>query len=154
MRRSVLLAAGSLLSSVLVDPALARLERVRIDSVTPAPPPAKAGALRYEIVRGQFFGSLDPADPHNGIITDIAGATRDARGRVGYSATFAIARPIDRTKASGVLFYDVPNRGGWPIAGDPDGHVRVISGWQGDLPAGPDVQRASVPVAHGPGGAR
>jgi hypothetical protein len=152
MRRSVLLAAGSLLSAVLVDPALARLERVQIDSVTPAPPPANAGALRYEIVRGEFFGSLDPADPHNGVITDIAGATRDARGRVGYSATFAIARPIDRTKASGVLFYDVPNRGGSLIAADPNGHVRVISGWQGDLPAGPDVQRATVPVAHGAGG--
>ena len=152
MRRPMLLAASALVSATLIDPAGARLERVQVDSVAPAPDSDKAGAIRYEIVRGRFFGSLDPADPHNSIITDIEGAPRDARGRVGYWATFAIARPINRAKASGVLFYDVPNRGGWPIGADPDGHVRVISGWQGDLPDGADVQRANVPVAHGPGG--
>lgn len=152
MRRPMLLAASALISATLIDPAGARLERVQVDSVAPAPDSDKAGAIRYEIVRGRFFGSLDPADPHNSIITDIEGAPRDARGRVGYWATFAIARPTDRAKASGVLFYDVPNRGGWPIGADPDGHVRVISGWQGDLPDGADVQRANVPVAHGPGG--
>jgi hypothetical protein len=50
---------------------------------------------------------------------------------VGYSATFAIARPLER--GSGVLFYDVPNRGNGKVGPDEDGHIRVISGWQGDL---------------------
>ncbi|RZM37591.1 MAG: hypothetical protein EOP67_00495 [Sphingomonas sp.] len=149
MRTARLLLTGSALAAMVATPAIARLERIQIDSVTPAPPTA---ATPYEIVRGRFFGTLDPADPHNRIITDIEGAARDARGRVGYSATFAIARPIDPTKASGVLFYDVPNRGGWPIGADPDGHVRVISGWQGDLTPGADVQSATVPVAHAPAG--
>jgi hypothetical protein len=31
------------------------------------------------------------------------------------------------------LFYDVPNRGNGKVAPDEDGHIRVISGWQGDL---------------------
>lgn len=153
MRIAHALLTGSALAILAAAPAMARLERIQIDSAAPAPAPdAATTAIRYEIVRGRFFGTLDPADAHNRIITDIAGAPRDARGRVAYSATFAIARPIDPAKASGVLFYDVPNRGGWPIGADPDGHVRVISGWQGDLAPGAEVQSASVPIAHAPDG--
>jgi len=157
MRHSVALLATSTLA-VLAVPASARLTRIQIESVTPAPVTPLAGAtaakpaIPYEIVRGQFFGALDPADAHNRVITDIDGAPRDAKGSVRYSATFAIARPVDRSRSSGVLFYDVPNRGGWPIGADPDGHVRVISGWQGDLPRGGDLQTATVPVAHGKNG--
>ena len=139
------------LAAVSAGPASARLEHIRIESIAPAP--ARAGAMAYEIVRGHFTGAIDPADPRNRIITDLGGAPRNAKGRVEYTATFAIARPVDRTRASGVLFYDVPNRGGWPIGADPDGHVRVISGWQGDLAPGPDVQTIAVPIAHGPHGA-
>lgn len=145
MRTVCFLLAGSVLFALHAAPADARLERIQIDSVMPAPATAP---IPYEIVRGRFFGALDPADAHNRIITDIAGAPRDGHGRVAYSATFAIARPVDPSKASGVLFYDVPNRGGWPINADPDGHVRVISGWQGDLTPGPDVQSIAVPIAH------
>jgi hypothetical protein len=131
----------------LATPVAARLVRVQVDSVTPAPP--KPGALPYEIVRGRFFGELDPADAHNRGITDIENAPVNAERRVGYSATFAIARPVDMTKASGLLFYDVPNRGGMPIGTDVDGYVRVISGWQGDLPPGDEMQTAVVPIARG-----
>lgn len=154
MRRSAFLIASSALATLAV-PGSARLVRIQIDSVSPAPAtpvtvgaPTPTAAIPYEIVRGRFFGALDPADAHNSIITDIDGAPRDANGHVLYSATFAVARPIDRSRASGVLFYDVVNRGGWPIGADPDGHVRVISGWQGDLPPSTDLQTASVPVAH------
>jgi hypothetical protein len=150
MRTSRFLVAASTLATMLATPATARLERIEVEGVTPAK--GATSKIPYEIVRGRFFGTLDPADGHNSIITDIDGAPRDAHGRVAYSATFAIARPVDRAKASGVLFYDVPNRGGWPIDGDPDGHVRVISGWQGDLVPGPDVQSATVPIAHARGG--
>ena len=31
--------------------------------------------------------------------------------------------------------------------GDADGHVHVVSGWQGDIPPSPDKQTATVPVA-------
>ena len=150
MRHFPFLTAGSILVALLGTPAAARLERVRIDSVTPAQP--VPGATPYEIVRGRFFGALDPNDPHNRIITDIDHAPRDEKGRVLYSATFAIARPVDAARASGVLFYDVPNRGQWPIGADVDGHIRVISGWQGDLPQDGDLQTAAVPIAHGNGG--
>lgn len=149
MVRTILLFGGALFA--LATPAGARVVRVRVENVSPLPP--REGAVPYEVVRGRFFGELAPRDPHNRGITDIAYAPVNARGRVVYSATFAIARPVDPAKASGVLFYDVPNRGGWPLAPDLDGHVHAISGWQGDLPAGGDLQTVSVPVAHGLKGA-
>lgn len=128
----------------------ARLVRVTIDSVKPAPD--RGTGIRYEIVRGTFAGELDPRDPHNAIITDIGAAPLNPHGRITYSATFAIARPLDSAKASGVLYYDVPNRGYGAVGADEDGHIRVISGWQGDIAPSNSAQTASVPVAHGPHG--
>lgn len=151
MRRAPLLIAASSLALTLAAAAPARLVRMQVDSITPAA--ARPGAMPYEILRGRFFGELNPVDAHNRRITDIENAPVDRQGHVGYSATFAIARPVDMTKASGVLFYDVPNRGGWPIAADVDGHVRVISGWQGDLSPGGEMQTATVPIARGKRGA-
>jgi hypothetical protein len=113
-------------------------------------PAARPGAPDYEILRGHYDGVIDPRDPHNAIITDLKFAPRDRDGRVPYSATFAIARPLDR--ASGALFYDVPNRGNGTVAADSDGHIRAISGWQSDLPKDANLQTATVPVAHGPHG--
>lgn len=113
--------------------AQAGLTQVTIAQIEPAKP--VEGAVDYEIVVGTFAGELDPGDRHNRIITDINLAPRNARGRVEYRASFRIARPVDPSKASGVLFYDVPNRGLGSVGADPDGHIRVISGWQGDLDA-------------------
>src|SRR5882724_9244959 len=91
----------------------------------------KAG--QYETLTGHFFGELDPKDSRNAIINDILLAPRNARGMVEYSATFALTKPADMSKASGVLYYLVPNRGnGAPTAYD-EGHVSLVSGWQGDL---------------------
>ncbi|MDP9169659.1 MAG: hypothetical protein M3N54_03485, partial [Acidobacteriota bacterium] len=77
-------------------------------------------ARTYETLSGHFFGEVDPKDPHNAIITDLQLAPRNARGMVEYSATFSISRPTDPTKASGVLFYTVPNRGNGAPSGSPD----------------------------------
>src|SRR5689334_1981795 len=63
----------------------------------------KAGP--YELLTGRFFGELDPKDPRNAIINDIQLAPRNARGMVEYSATFALSKPIDMSKSSGVLYY-------------------------------------------------
>lgn len=128
----------------------AKVERIVIDGTTAAP--KVEGAPEYEIVSGHFEGTLDPQLPANTVITDIAQVPRNAQGLVEYSATFRLARPVDTTKASGVLFYDVPNRGNYLIGADPDGHVRLVSGWQGDLPKDPALQTANVPIAKGPGG--
>ncbi|GAA0296740.1 alpha/beta hydrolase domain-containing protein [Sphingomonas oligophenolica] len=150
MVRTRYLTLVSLAALAVATVAEARLTRVRIASVTPAP--ARPGIQPYEIVRGTFSGEVDPRDRHNAIITDIGFAALNRRHRVGYSATFEIARPIDLSKASGVLFYDVPNRGHGAALPDPDGHIRVISGWQGNIAPGPALQTVTVPVAHGQGG--
>jgi hypothetical protein len=138
----------------------------RIEIETRQPAPAKDDAAPYEILLGRFYGELDPAAPVNAIITDLGLAPVNARGRVEYSASFAIAKPVDLSRASGVALYDVPNRGtGWMGFGpdgsvllnhmeaDVDGHIRIVSGWQGDMPPVPGFQTATVPVATGPDGA-
>jgi len=91
---------------------------------------------------------LDPNDPLNTIITDIKLAPQNAHGRVEYSATFSLIKPIDMAKASGVLVYQVPNRGS-VLFGAPDdsGNVVLTSGWQGDIPPRAGLQTISVPVA-------
>jgi hypothetical protein len=149
-RHLLLLGASFLAISLPAPAAEARLVRIEVEKVAPADP--RPGAVPYEIVSGRFFGEVDPHDAHNAIITDLGGAPRNARGRVEYSATFAIARPVDPARVSGVLFYDVPNRGNFVIGADPFGHIRVVSGWQGDLPEDAGLQTARVPVARGQGG--
>jgi hypothetical protein len=144
MRRSLLVLAG--VAAALAGPSQARVVRVVIEGRDPLPGDfGKAGS--YELVRGRIDGEVDPKDPANALITDIALAPRNARGRVEYSATFQLAKPVDTRRASGVLFYDTPNRGNGRAMADPEGHLHLISGWQGDIPPAPDKQTATVPVA-------
>ena len=137
-----------LLCGAIVLASTARAEVVRVDVELVKPAAAIAGAPAYELIYGTFSGELDPADQHNAIITDITRAPLNARGRVEYKATFRIARTLDPAKASGVLLYDVPNRGNGGVMADRDGHLRVISGWQSDIPLNPAMQLAWVPTAH------
>ena len=148
--------AGFALIAVLalVPAAHARLIRFVVEQrQSPAFNGQNFGAAgQFEIISGHFTGELDSRAPHDALITDISLAPRNADGRVEYTATFAIAKPIDMTKASGVLFYSVPNRGhGGPEAW-PEGHVSVVSGWQGDLTPAANLQTISVPAAKNPDG--
>ena len=126
------------LASLLATPAQAAVTSLNVEKTS-----ALVGG--YELLEGHFRGSLDPNDKHNAGVNDIGIAPRNAAGKVEYSATFAIARPIGAL--SGVLVYDVPNRGHGAATAIGDGHVDVVSGWQGDLEDGPHVQRMEVPAA-------
>ncbi len=126
------------LASLLATPAQAAVTSLNVEKTTPL-----AGG--YELLEGHFRGSLDPNDKHNAGVNDIGIAPRNAAGKVEYSATFAIARPIGAL--SGVLVYDVPNRGHGAAQAIGEGHVDVVSGWQGDLDDGPGVQLINVPSA-------
>lgn len=112
-----------------------------------------AKSASYEILAGRFFGELDPADPRNAIINDLSLAPKNARGLVEYSATFRMLLPVDVARISGVLVYEVPNRGNSPLdsgsfADDMEaGHVLLSSGWQGDLETRERLQTIHVPVA-------
>ena len=131
-------------------PASAQVVRLEIVSRSPMPGAGAAGA--YELLQGRIHGEVDPGDRRHAIIQDLALAPRNARGRVEYVATFALAKPVDMARASGVLIYRVVNRGnGAPVA-SPEGHLSLVSGWQGDLPPAPARHTIVVPIARNPDG--
>lgn len=91
----------------LATPALAQVSRFEMG----APRPAFGGALGYEVITGRATIALDPADPRNAVIADIALAPRNAQGRVEASADIVILRPTDPARANGTLLVEPPNRG-------------------------------------------
>jgi hypothetical protein len=84
-----------------------------------------AGA--YVRIKGVARGVLDPAAPANAGIVDLDKAPTISAGFVEYATDFDILRPKDALRGSGILVYDVPNRGSKRIfnllddfvAGDP-----------------------------------
>ena len=140
-----------LLTLVLAElPADARVVRIQVEH--------RENLGAYEKLTGHFFGALDPAAPLNAIINDIALAPGNAHGEVEYAATFTLLRPLDRAKSSGVLWYEVPNRGNSPLnpRAPADamaaGHILLSSGWQGDLASRDGLETIAVPIARNPDG--
>ena len=127
------------------------------------------GVGQYEKLAGKAYGEVDPHDPKNAVIVDIALAPRNARGNVEYSFDFYILKPIDLKKGAHKVMYEPPNRGGktwnslasrpgrrttrarspirrrWPNAFlMPRGYTMVWSGW--DKSAGTEHRRTSTPT--------
>jgi len=141
----------------------ARVVKITVTSTTPLFGGQSYGAGPYEQVKGTAQGEIDPADRRNSVITDINLAPRNANGKVEYTASFTIYKPVDMSKASGLMTYEVVNRGNHiltialgndPPSGDGlayrDGHVYLWSGWQGDLPqaaVGAAQEWITVPAA-------
>jgi hypothetical protein len=123
-------AAAAVAASLTVPtPGEARVTRIVIDSTT-----AIAGQP-YEQITGRAFGELDPRSRHNELITDIRLAPRNAKGKVEYVASFRIRKPTDANAISGLMWHDVPNRGGdvtFPSDSFAAKDVHLLSGWQGD----------------------
>lgn len=76
-----------------------------------------AGVGQYEKLIGMAYGEIDPNDPRNAVIVDIKLAPRNAAGKVEYSNTFYILKPIDLSKGAHRMLYEPPNRGGKTITG-------------------------------------
>jgi hypothetical protein len=110
-------------------PAEARVTRIVVDTT------ADIAGQPYEELTGRAFGELDPRHPHNAEITDLKHAKRNKRGKVEYIASFRLRKPKDMAAASGLMWHDVPNRGG-NVAFTADlfaaGDLHLLSGWQGD----------------------
>src|SRR5580765_6881264 len=132
MRFSAISAGSAFLLCAAVT-ASAQVTRLEITTETPVSggPFGRAGA--YENIRGRIYGEVDPADRRNRIIQDLDLAPRNQRGKVEYVATFGLMKPVDGSKASGVLLYSVVNRGDGDAAANRDGHLSLVSGWQGDV---------------------
>ncbi|UOM34394.1 alpha/beta hydrolase domain-containing protein [Acuticoccus sp. I52.16.1] len=130
-------------------------------------PFAETGA--YELLNGRVDFRIDPADPAQAAVTDIAYAPRDADGLVALSADVTILRPADPARGNGRLFFDYGNRGNKralqffndaPASNDlrtladagngflmRRGYTIAWLGWQGDLLPGDGRMLLDVPVA-------
>ena len=104
-RQSRFIAAfgGLLMVALLPAGADAQITRLGILSRTTSNDPAFGSVGPYEVIKGRAHGELDPRDRRNALIQDIDRTPTNARGRVPYVATFTLARPLDRARASGVL---------------------------------------------------
>ena len=122
----------------------ARVTRIIIDTDTALTGgAAQTPDATYHELTGRAFGELDPNDPHNTLITDIANPLAWSNdGKAHYVAGFRLRLPNDMTTASGVMWHDVPNRGG-NVTFPPDSlaakDVQLLSGWQGDNAGGTAV---------------
>lgn len=93
-----------------------------------------AKGIKYERIAGEVWGELDPKDRRNALIQDIQFAPTNERGKVEYVATFTLVKPIDMSKSSGLLLYEVVNRGAAILPKRyGSGDVFLASGWQGDI---------------------
>lgn len=127
----------------------------------------KVGA--YERIDAIARFAVDPDEPRLDAIAGVDDAPVNADGNVEFSANVTILKPADPARASGLLFYEVANRGRSlspillnlaPGASVPDkaadagdgflmarGDTIVWSGWQADV--APDLFRLDLPVLEG-----
>lgn len=123
----------------------------------------------YERIVGKIHYAIDPKLPQNRAIVDLDKAPMNDAGLVEFSGDLFILAPVDLRKASGSVLYDVNNRGNklamrffnlGNSSNDPrtadhagdgflmrNGFVVVWSGWDGELMAGDNRLRLSVPIA-------
>lgn len=122
----------------------------------------------YEKIVGRLYIEVDPDDPANDRVSDLALAPTNGRGRVEVWTDFFLLKPVDAGRGNGRLLYDVANRGNKVALGtfnggggnDPgtladagdgflmeEGYSILWSGWSGDVAAGNDRVQIGVPVA-------
>jgi Alpha/beta hydrolase domain len=126
-----------LLLLLIVQTSEARVTRIIIDQTIESDPAlAPFGAVgAIKRIEGRALGELDPREAKNAIIQDLALAPVNAQGKVTYETTFQLTLPADLSKASGLLWHDVPNRGGRVTIVPAErnvGDIGLSSAWQGD----------------------
>src|SRR5689334_14108401 len=167
---------------VCIEDAQARITRIAIDPAHSESPTfggfSWPGVGQYEKIVGKAFGEVNPNDPKNAVIVDLALAPTNANHNVEYSFDFYILKPIDLSKGAHKMMYEPPNRGRktWntfgrvPAGNDPGsitdpatlantflmprGYTMVWSGW--DYAAGTSNagfnSTITLPVAKNPDG--
>lgn len=97
------------LFSLACEARLVRLEVQQREVVAGGKAFGAAGA--YERLTGKAYFEVDPLFPRNAVVFDIDKALRNVRGRVEFSADMVILKPVDLSKGSNTLFFEVNNRG-------------------------------------------
>ena len=167
-RRSARVSAAVVTAMLLCAPlAQARVTRIVIDQTLAQPAIGGVQTVAYQTINGRAFGELCISGctgaANNTIITDLnlapqvpstSPATPGAVV-VQYVSSFSIVKPTDNANISGVLWHDVPNRGGRIVINVAErglGDVGVSSGWQGDNAGAtsvPTYASSLVPVVSG-----
>jgi hypothetical protein len=151
----------------------ARLTRITEGPATVIDLPAFGATGPYLKIAGTFDGEIDPADRRNAVIADINFAPQTG-GKVRYTSTFFILRPVDLSKGNGKLFYDSGNRGSKRIlqwfndgaaSDNPttaadfgngflmrQGYIVALNGYSGDVTPAPNAMSITLPVAVNPDG--
>lgn len=163
------------LTVAAISPAQAAVTEIRFGAPEPFAEGESFGATGpYVRIKGVAKGELDPKDARNRVIVNLDKAPVNARGMVEYETDVDILRPADPSKGSGLLLYEVTNRGnkvlmlrlhnsgaGQAVANDPKtaadvgatpiaferGYTLVWSGW--DAGVSPSNARLGIriPVA-------
>lgn len=142
--------------TVAAQAALTRVSVIERTDVLDGRSLGPAGAYERVIAKAHF--ALDPANPANKEIRDLALAPRNAQGLVEFTADLYVLKPRDPAKGNGTLLFEVSNRGGKGMlsrfqlaAGSDDprteaefgdlslmqqGYTLAWLGWQWDIPAG------------------
>ena len=126
----------------------------------------------YERIVARVHFAVDPNNPANKIITDIALAPRNSQGLVEFSADLYMLKPRDPAKGNGSVLYEASNRGDKRLPelfnfaaarsldprtakdlGDAflleQGYTVMWLGWQFDVSDRPGTMRVYVPVVKG-----
>jgi len=158
MRRTVGVSLATLaVMTGLVGGVEAGVSRIVIEKVESLKDPS-GQTVPMEKLRGRAYGELDPDSPVNSAIVDLKFAPRNANGKVEYVSVFELTKPVEMSKATGLLWYDFVNRGN-PLRQEQGviqpwtyGHVHLVSGWQGDLAPTDTNVTVQVPIARNPDG--
>ena len=158
-------------------PADARITRIEIKRVeSPTFEGTAFGSVgQYEKLVGRAYGEVDPKDPRNAVIVDIANAPKNARGMIEYDTDITIIKPINLANGNHRLWFEVNNRGNLPAyeftneaqvdSNDPSkaaeagngflmrqGYTILETGWDISAPNGGGRFTIHVPVAKNPDG--
>jgi hypothetical protein len=170
MRYGIVLGAALALAAPAAEAKLVALDILRVE--TPAFEGRHFGDVgTYDKITARATIALDPADPHNAGVVDLALAPKDAQGMVEATGEVEILRPSDPAKANRHLFYEALNRGrklalqlfndapGGSVletaasAGNGflmrQGYTVVWAGWQGDIQPGEGRMTFAPPVVAG-----
>jgi len=108
-RPIALLLAACLLCPLTGEAKLTRLEISKREVVADGQAFGNAGA--YEKLTGRAWFEVDPTLERNAVVFDLDRAPLNKRGRVEFSADMVILKPVDLSKGSKTLFFEVNNRG-------------------------------------------
>ena len=168
---------STLFLSLVLIAATASAEVVRIDvgarsDVADGRAYGLAGA--FERIAGTIYFAVDPDNPANQIVTDIAYAPRNTDGKVEFRSDFYLIKPKDISRGNGTVLYEVSNRGGKGMLGYYNnasgslapqseaemgdgfllehGFTLLWLGWQFDVPLRDGLVRVYPPLATDNGG--